>query len=130
MPIATKKPTPAIKLNELLAAKARLEELKQQQTVAREEELRIREYLANKLHHGTEGSKTITVDGVKCTITRNLTRTIGVEEAEKLSKDHSDLALGVLRWKAEIRTGEYKKHTDILDDYIVTKAGPPSVEFK
>jgi signal transduction histidine kinase len=130
MTIATKKPAPAIKLKELLAAKERLEELKQQQAVAREEELRIREYLARKLHDGVEGSKTITVDGVKCTITRNLTRTIGVEEAEKLSKEHSDLALECLRWKAEVKVGAYKKHTDILDDYIVTKAGPPSVEFK
>ena len=130
MTIATKKPAPAIKLKELLAAKERLEELKQAQAVAREEELRIREYLARKLHDGVEGSKTITVEGVKCTITRNLTRTIGVDEAEKLSKEHSDLALACLRWKAEIRVGEYKKHTDILDDYIVTKAGPPSVEFK
>lgn len=130
MTIATKKPAPAIKLKELLAAKERLEELKQQQAVAREEELRIREYLARKLHDGVEGSKTITVEGVKCTITRNLTRTIGVDEAEKLSKEHSDLALAVLRWKAEVRVGEYKKHADVLDDYIVTKAGPPSVEFK
>jgi signal transduction histidine kinase len=130
MTIATKKPAPAIKLKELLAAKERLEELKQAQAVAREEELRIREYLARKLHDGVEGSKTITVEGVKCTITRNLTRTIGVDEAEKLSKEHSDLALACLRWKAEIRVGEYKKHTDILDDYIVTKAGPPSVEFR
>ena len=130
MPIATKKPAPAIKLTELLAAKERLEELKQQQAVAREEELRIREYLARKLHDGIEGSKTITVEGVKCTITRNLTRTIGVDEAEKLSKEHSDLALECLRWKAEVRVGVYKKHTDILDDYIVTKEGPPSVEFK
>ena len=130
MTIATKKPAPAIKLAELLAAKERLEELKQAQAVAREEELRIREYLARKLHDGVEGSKTITVEGVKCTITRNLSRTIGVDEAEKLSKEHSDIALACLRWKAEVRVGEYKKHTDILDDYIVTKAGPPSVEFK
>ncbi len=130
MTIATKKPAPAIKLKELLAAKERLEELKQAQAVAREEELRIREYLARKLHDGVEGSKTITVEGVKCTITRNLSRTIGVDEAEKLSQEHADIALEVLRWKAEVRVGEYKKHTDILDDYIVTKAGPPSVEFK
>jgi len=130
MTIATKKPAPVIKLAELLAAKERLEELKQQQAVAREEELRIREFLARKLHDGVEGSKTITVEGVKCTITRNLTRTIGVDEAEKLSKEHSDIALAVLRWKAEVRVGEYKKHADVLDDYIVTKAGPPSVEFK
>ena len=130
MTIATKKPAPVIKLKELLAAKERLEELKQTQAVAREEELRIREYLARKLHDGVEGSKTITVEGVKCTITRNLTRTIGVDEAEKLSKEHSDLALACLRWKADVRVGEYKKNAEILDDYIVTKAGPPSVEFK
>lgn len=130
MKIATKKVAPPIKLEELVAAKERLEELKQAQAIARDEELRIREYLARKLHDGVEGSKTITVEGIKVTVTRNLTRTIGVEEAEKLSKEHSDIALACLRWKAEVRVGEYKKHTDILDDYIVTKAGPPSVEFR
>ena len=129
-PKSTKTTAPVITHDELVAARDRLFELKEEQTKAREEELRIREYLARKLHDGVEGSKTITVEGVKCTITRNLSRTIGVDEAEKLSKEHSDIALACLRWKAEVRVGEYKKHTDILDDYIVTKAGPPSVEFK
>lgn len=130
MKIATKKVAPPIKLEELVAAKERLEELKQAQAIYRDEELRIREYLARKLHDGVEGSKTITVEGIKVTITRNLTRTIGVEEAEKLSKEHSDIALACLRWKAEVKVAAYKEHAEIMDDYVVTKAGPPSVTFK
>lgn len=130
MPIATKKVAPPIKLTELLAAKERLEELKQAQAVACEEELRIREYLAKKLHDGVEGSKTITVDGVKVTITRNLNRTIDADEAEKLSKEHPSVALECLRWKPDVRVGAYKKNQGVMDEYITTKAGPPSVEFK
>jgi hypothetical protein len=130
MTIAIKKAPAPIKLAELLAAKERLEELKQAQTVARDEELRIREYLARKLHDGVEGSKTITVEGVKCTITRNLTRTIDRDLAEKLSKDHGDIALECLRWKPEVIVSGYRKHTELLDDFIVTKSGPPSVTFQ
>jgi hypothetical protein len=133
-PAAKKSPkkeaAPSITHDELLAARDRLFELKEEQTKARDEELRIREYLARKLHDGVEGSKTVSIEGIKVTITRNLSRTIGVDEAEKLSKEHSDIALACLRWKAEVRVGEYKKHTEILDEYIVTKAGPSSVEFK
>lgn len=129
-PKSTKTTAPVITHDELVAARDRLFELKEEQTKAREEELRIREYLARKLHDGVEGSKTVTVDGIKVTVTRNLSRTIGVDEAEKLSKEHEKLALEVLRWKPEIRVGEYKKHTDILDEYIVTRSGPPTVEFR
>ena len=120
----------ALTHDELVEARDRLFELKEVQNEAREEELKIREYLAKNLHDGVEGSKTVTVDGVKVTITRNLNRTIDAAEAEKLYKEHSDVALAVLRWKPEIRVGEYKKHQDVMDEYITTKPGPPSVEFK
>jgi hypothetical protein len=119
-----------IKLTELTEARDRLFELKKVQNEARDEELRIREYLARKLHDGVEGSKTITVDGIKVTVTRTLSRTIDRDLAEKLSKDHGDIALECLRWKPEVIVSGYRKHTELLDDFIVTKAGPPQVDFK
>ena len=117
-------------LSEITEAKERLLELKEVQAEARDEELRIREYLAKNLHDGVEGSKTVTIEGVKVTITRSLSRTIGSAEAEQLSKEFPEISLACLRWKAELRVGEYKKNREILDDYIVTKPGPPTVEFK
>ena len=117
-------------LSEITEARDRLLELKEVQAEARDEELRIREYLAKKLHDGVEGSKTVTIEGVKVTVTRSLSRTIGSAEAEQLSKEFPEISLACLRWKAELRVGEYKKHTEILDDYIVTKAAPSTVVFK
>lgn len=117
-------------LPEITEARDRLLELKSLQAEARDEELRIREYIANKLHTGVEGSKTITVDGIKVTVTRNLSRTIDSVEAEKLSKEYPEISLACLRWKAELRVGEYKKNTEILDDYITTKSAPSTVAFK
>ena len=117
-------------LSEITEARDRLLELKEVQADARDEELRIREYLAKKLHDGVEGSKTVTIEGIKVTVTRNLSRTIDSAEAEKLSKEFPEISLACLRWKAELRVGEYKKHTEILDEYITTKPGPPTVVFK
>jgi DNA-directed RNA polymerase subunit L len=124
----TKKKT--IKGKDLIAARERLYELKAIQNNARDEELKIREYLANSLHDGEEGSKTFKIDGEAVTITRTLTRTIGQAEAEEFVKLHGDLSLECLRWKPEVKVAGYKAHREILDEYIVTKAGPPSVAFK
>jgi hypothetical protein len=119
-----------IKRDDLVIARDRLFELKELQNSAREEELKIREYLADNLHTEEEGSKTIDIDGVKVTITRTLNRSIGQAEAEEFCKLHGDLSLDCLRWKPEIKVSGYKKNQAILDEFIVTKPGPPSVAFK
>jgi hypothetical protein len=124
----TKKKT--IKGKDLIAARERLYELKAIQNNARDEELKIREFLASNLHDGEEGSKTFKIDGEAVTITRTLSRTIGQAEAEEFVKLHGDLSLECLRWKPEVKVSGYKAHREILDEYIVTKAGPPSVAFK
>ncbi len=120
----------AIKKNDIIAARDRLFELKEIQNTARDEELKIRTFLADNLHIAEEGSKTIDIDGVKVTITRTLTRTIGQAEAEEFCKHYGDLSLECLRWKPEIKVSGYKKHREILDEYIVTKSGLPSINFK
>jgi hypothetical protein len=120
----------SIKRNELVAARDRLFELKAIQNNARDEELKIREYLADRLHDGEEGSKTVEIEGVKVTVTRTLSRTIGTAEAEEFVKLHGDLSLECLRWKPEFKVAGYKAHREILDEFVVTKAGPPSVAFK
>jgi len=119
-----------INRGDLIEARDRLFELKEVQNKAREEELKIREYLADKLHTAEEGSKTIDIEGVKVTVTRTLNRSIGKVEAEEFCKLHGDISLECLRWKPEISVTGYKKHQAILDEYIVTKPGPPSVAFK
>lgn len=125
-----KKPAPALTHEQLVEARDRLFELKASIETAREEELQIREYLANKLHTGDEGAVTVTIDGVKVAITKVINRTISREEAERFTTEHPELSLECLRWKAEVRVGEYKKHREEMDEYIVTKPGPPTVEFK
>lgn len=119
-----------ITLDTLLAARERLFELKTEQAKAREEELEIRQYLADLLHEGVEGSKTITLEGVKVTVTRTLNRSIDTAEVERFCADHPQVSVTVLRWKPELKISEYKKNVDIVDEYITTRPGIPTVEFK
>lgn len=114
----------------VLQAKQRLIELKAVQQEARDEELAIREYLADQFHDGVEGAKTVTVGEVKLTISRTLTRSITKAAAEELCHDLPELSQEVLSWRPEVKVGEYEKNAAVLDKYIVTKAGPPTVEFK
>ena len=114
----------------LLAARERLFELKTEQAKVREEELVIRQYLADLLYKEEEGSKTITLEGVKVTVTRTLNRTIDAAEVERFCADHPQVSVAVLRWKPELKISEYKKNVDIVDEYTVTRPGIPTVEFK
>ena len=116
--------------SDITAARKRIEAIKRQQEKLRDEELQLREWFANNFHDGDEGSKTIKVGGEKFTVKRTLNRTIGKDEAERLSQEHPDLSVEALRWKPEVVTSVYKDHAEILDDYITTKPGPPTVEFK
>lgn len=110
-------------------ARESLTAIRAKQAELRTEELQIREYLANRFHDGEEGARTQTVGGVKFTVTRKLNRTIGRDEAERLTREHPELSLEVIRWNPELRTGEYKKHVAIVDEYITTKPAPPEVTF-
>jgi hypothetical protein len=115
---------------QLVAARTRLQEISESLEKLREEQLKIRLFVADALHNGEEGSKTITIDGVKVGITRKLNRSISVEDAERLGQEQGDIALAAIRWKPEVVTSAYREHSEILDDYIVTKPGPPEVTFK
>lgn len=115
---------------QLLAARDRFLELTQLIAEAGEEQLKIRNYIADKYHDGDEGAKTVNVHGVKFAVKRSLRRTITREEAERLTQEHGELSAMVLRWTPEIRDVEYRKHMEIMDEYIVTKPSPPTLEFK
>lgn len=115
---------------ELLAAKAALEDCKRQQTILRDKELAIREELANELHDGEEGSRTITIGGTKVSITRNINRSIRQEDADRLKQDDKKLWAECLKFRPEVAVRAYKEHREFLDDYITSKPGPSTVEFK
>jgi len=115
---------------ELHAARERYLELTQIEAEASDEKLKIRNYLADKYHDGDEGAKTVNVHGIKFAITRTLRRTITREEADRLRQEHPTEYAMVLRFTPEVRAGEYKKCAEVMDDYIVTKPSPPSIEFK
>ena len=121
---------PTLTEQDLLAAKKTLEANKRKQITLRDQELEIRAYIADCLHTGAEGSKTITVGGTKVSITRSISRSITREEAERLKQEHSDLYLECLSFRPEVRVAGYRSHTEILDDYISSKPGPATVEFK
>lgn len=115
---------------DLLDAKKKLASLKKKQDELRQQEIDIRTYLADVLHSGEEGSKTVTVGEVKLTITRPLTRSITRDEAERLTNEHPNIALEALSWRPEVKTSGYKEHQSVVDDYITTRPGPPTVLFK
>ncbi len=125
----TKKPVTPNE-SDIAAARKRLESLKRSSEKIREEELEIREWFARNFSTKPEGSETIKVGGEKFTIKRNVVRSIGKDEAERLSQEHPDLSVEALRWKPEVVTSVYKENAGVLDDYITTREGPPSVEFK
>jgi geranylgeranyl pyrophosphate synthase len=130
MPKAPTKKVAAPTESDIAASRKRLESIKRQQDKLRDEELELREWFASNFHQEEEGSKTVKIGGEKFTIKRTLNRTIGKDEAERLSQEYPDLAVEALRWKPEVVVSTYKENKEILDDYIVTRAGPPSVEFK
>lgn len=124
-PSKVKKPLTAA---ELMEARDGLHNIKQQIEVLREKELATREWIADRLHDGTEGSKTVTIDGVKVTITRNLNRSISEEEAVRLKQTYPKLWATCLSFKPTVRVGESKKNPE-MEDFIVTRPGPPTVVF-
>lgn len=115
---------------DLKSARKKLADLKKKQDALREQELEIRTYLADVLFPEEEGSKMITIDGVKVAIKRNLNRSITREDAERLTKEHPNESLAILSWRPEVKTSGYREFQSIADDYITTRPGPPSVEFK
>lgn len=116
--------------DDLKAARKKLADLKRKQETLREQELEIRTYLADVLFNEEEGSKTLTIDGVKVSIKRILNRSISREDAERLSKEHPTESLAILSWRPEVKTSGYREFQSIADEYIVTRPGPPTVEFK
>lgn len=116
--------------DELLAAKKALEKNKKKQDELREQELEIRQYLADCLHDGEEGSKTVTVGSTKVAITRTLNRTITRDDAERLCKEHPDISVEALTWRPEVKTSGYREHQAVMDSYVTTKPGPPTISFK
>lgn len=113
----------------LTKARDRLQDIKEQSEILRAEELKIRNYLADQLHTEEEGSKTVTIEGIKVTVGRPVTRSITKEDAERLCQDHTELSKEALRWKPEIVVSVVKKHPE-LEDYYTSKPGLPTIDFK
>jgi hypothetical protein len=115
---------------QLIEARKALSKCKKKQEALREEELAIREYIANELFPEDSGSKTVTIGSQKVNIKRVVNYSITRDEAERLAKEQGDLSDEVLSWRPEIKVSGYKKHSDIVDNYITVRPGPPVVEFK
>ena len=122
--------TATLNEKDLLDAKQSLEDIKAEQEELRVKEISIREYIADVLHTEEEGSKTVKVGAAHLTITRMLSRRITKEEAERLSAEHPDIWHEAVAWRPEVKVSGYKDNKKIMDDYIVTKPGPPNIKFK
>lgn len=116
---------------DIAQARAKLENLKKKQAALREEEFAIRCYLADALiPEQEEGSKTFTFGDLKIKLERPVNRNITQAEVERFNQEHGEIALEVLRYKAEVAVKAYREHQEIADEYITTTFGTPVVEFK
>jgi len=115
---------------QLLDAKERLSELRIVQNQAREEEIAIRTWIADSFHNGEEGSKTITVDGLKLAIKRTLNYSITTADADLLHEEDPEAYGELLSFSPRVKTSAFKKLVDRVSKFVNVTAGPPSVDFK
>lgn len=128
--MSTKTKTVELDEEDLINARKALAKNKAKQEKLREEELEIRTFLADALHDGDEGSKTIKIGNTKVTIKRTINRTITKDDAERLAQEHGEISVECLSWSPSVKVSGYKEHQAIMDEYITTRPGPPVVEFK
>lgn len=112
----------------LKSAREDLQEISEQIAKLEERQLKIRNFIADGLHDGDKGSKTVTVGSVKVTVTRSINFSITTAEAERLVQDHGELSTKVLGWSPRCKTA-IADHPE-LAEYYTTKPGPPKIEFK
>lgn len=115
---------------ELLDAEKKLKAIKAKQEKLRQEELAIREHIADELHDGEEGRKTITIGDLKVTVERVMNCSITKDDAERFSKENPKEALECLSWSPRVKVSPFREHIDIASEYITVKPGPPTVTFK
>jgi hypothetical protein len=114
---------------DLLSAKERLADIKAEQDSLRIKELALRNHIADCFHTGVEGSKTVTVGETKLTVKRTLNYSITQSDAERLKQEHPEIATCALSWSPKVKVSGYKDHSDVMNEFITTKPGPPSVDF-
>ena len=116
----------------LQQAATRLDEISAQVTLLRNEELKIRNYIAALIHPGESGPKTVEIDGIKLTVSRPVTYSINKEDAEALRVSHPSDAAVLLTWSPKVSVTGFKKLADNPDvaRLVTTKPGPPTVTFK
>lgn len=127
-PPKPKKKVKTLSREEVITARERLHELNQEMEERKEEQLAIRNYLADHFHEAESGAKTFKVDDVKFTITRVMNHSISRDEAARCQQERPDLYATCLRFKPEVREGELKKNPEFAD-FVTSKPGPPQVSF-
>lgn len=112
----------------LKLAREDLQEIAAEIAKLEEKQLKIRNFIADGLHDGDKGSKTVTVGAIKVTITRPINFSITTAEAERLVQEHGELSTEVLGWSPRCKSA-IEKHPE-LAEYYTTKPGPPKIEWK
>lgn len=112
----------------LKSAREDLQEIAAEIAKLEEKQLKIRNFIADGLHDGDKGSKTVTVGSIKLTVTRSINFSITTAEAERLVQEHGELSTEVLGWSPRCKAA-IEKHPE-LAEYYTTKPGPPKIEWK
>lgn len=116
----------------LQQAATRLDEIAAQVTLLRNEELKIRNYIADAVHTGESGSKTVEIDGIKLTVNRPVTYSIAKADAEAFRQSDPVSAALLLTWSPKVSVTGFKELADnpVVARIVTTKPGPPTVTFK
>lgn len=112
----------------LKSAREDLQEIAEQIAALETKQLKIRNFIADGLHDGDKGSKTIEVGSIKVCVTRSINLSITTADAERLVQEHGELSTEVLGWSPHCKSA-IEKHPE-LSEYYTTKPGPPRIEFK
>ncbi len=112
----------------LKSAREDLQEIASEIAALEAKQLKIRNFIADGLHNGDKGAKTVTVGSLKVTVTRSINLSITSADAERLVQEHGELSTEVLGWSPRCKSA-IEKHPE-LAEYYTTKPGPPKIEFK
>ena len=94
---------------------------------SRQRELRTRISESFQETQDQEGTQSVNAHGFEIKITRSISRSLTQEQLQSLEEDYPEVYAEAIVHKASLVTSKYRKHSDILDGYVVAKPGLPKV---
>jgi hypothetical protein len=128
----TDQPVPKVSKKAFDGAMTELEQLGAEIETRTKRMKDLRNRMADVFHSGEDGTQTTEIHGWKVTTVRKMGITLPKEAAEQLASDDEDLYDKVCPEKISraLNASAAKKHLDELEDYVITKQGLPTINFK